>query len=112
MIEGQQLRVQNAVYNLIETYCYGYEPATLNASNRQDTAQTAYFCYRFPVPGAKRYFVDPTSTEGSLQPLNTQLQLQSVPPFQVVWVVTFEEELGKAVRKLLRTYLRSLDEFD
>jgi len=108
VIRGHQLRVKNVVYDLRQAVAYGYEPVKLTHDNRQDRAQTAYLCYRFPVPGAKRYFVDPADTGGTLRPLQTQHQLQSIPPEQVVWVVVFGDEVGQAVRKLFRDYLRSL----
>jgi hypothetical protein len=100
------------VYDLSCAYFYHFDPPDLNKRNSCDRAQVAYIFYAIPVPGAKRYFVDPSSAEGTLQPLNTEKQLQSVPPQQIVWGVSFQDEEGKAVRKLLRAYFKSLSRFD
>jgi hypothetical protein len=107
--EGKTIRVENRVYDLTQACHYHYEPARLTPENIRDVLTAVVICYRFPVPGAKRYFVNPRSTEGTLQPLNTQQQLQAVPADQVVWVVNLTEDKGKAARKLIRAYLKSIE---
>lgn len=107
--EGKQLRVENCVYDLTEAYYYRYEPTRLTQENVKDVAPEVVICYRRPVPGAKRYFVDPRNIDGTLQPLNTFQQLGAVPPDQVIWVVNLSGVNGKVARKLLRTYLKSIE---
>ena len=106
--EGKTIRVENQVYDLTQACHYHYEPARLTPENIRDVSIAVVICYRFPIPGAKRYFVDPRSTEGALQPFNTLQQLQSVPADQVVWIVNLTEDKGKAARKLIRAYLKSI----
>ncbi|MCD8487855.1 MAG: hypothetical protein LRZ84_14255, partial [Desertifilum sp.] len=108
VVQGRQLQVGSQVYNLRQTYTYGYEPARLSSESQQDSTPMAYLAYQFPVPGAQRYAVDPDAVEGQLRPVKRLEQLQQVPAQQVVWMVVFTGETGKLVRRLLREYLRSL----
>ncbi len=106
IVRGRQLQVGSQVYNLRHTYAYGYEPATLSRANRNDCTPTAYLCYRVPVPGAKPYVVDLTSSDSMLRPLTLTQPSHPVPTDQIMWMVVFSDEVGKAVRKVLRDYLK------
>ncbi|MBD2311121.1 hypothetical protein H6G20_05410 [Desertifilum sp. FACHB-1129] len=108
VVQGRQLQVGSQVYNLRQTYTYGYEPARLSSDSQQDSTPMAYLAYQFPVPGAQRYVVYPDAVEGQLRPVERLEQLQQVPAQQVVWMVVFTGETGKGVRRLLREFLRSL----
>ncbi|NES97936.1 MAG: hypothetical protein F6K32_22540 [Desertifilum sp. SIO1I2] len=108
VVRGRQLQVGSQVYNLRQTYTYGYEPARLSSESQQDSTPMAYLAYQFPVPGAQRYVVDPDAVEGQLRPVERLEQLKLVPAHHIVWMVVFTAKTGKGVRRLLREYLRSL----
>jgi|GEM_PF-6629510 len=113
-LEGQMVQVKNQVYDLTQAYFYAYEPEKIVPAFKDDVTPSVMLCYQVPIPGVKRFFVDPTSLDGALRPLNTEQQLQSMQrlTYQIVWVATFQDELGTALRKLMRDYFKLLSASD
>ncbi|WP_008312860.1 hypothetical protein [Leptolyngbya sp. PCC 6406] len=114
---GLHFRVENRVYNLAQADYWELQPPKLSRDNRRDVVLAVHIHFRFPVPGAKRYFVDPDDLDGQLRPLNTAAQLQRVLPSQVVWVLSFvanphgpkeEYQRVQALRKMLVEYNKAL----